>query len=279
MRIAANEQAKLLMLYGDSSAYGTVESVVNQLTKVAPQNVVYRVIEFKNISAEDAQAVIDELQGRGSGRSSSGAARRAGYSGSGRSGGGSSFTRPGRPPSGSRGRGGGTRGGTRGGGQRPADDNVVPPAGFPFISVMMVEQGAAVALVGDWAESQLQQPQNESADDPQDKAADQPTTQPRANAKSPSAVTKPAGSSSQSATEKAGQRAARVHQSPAGKRTSAPEPAAAADEQPKRTALANPLRRQPLKCQPQWRGRRPCCSNRSERRPSATRRRLDRYHR
>lgn len=239
VRIAANEQAKLLMLYGDSSAYGTVESVVNQITKVAPQNVVYRVIEFKNISAEDAQAVIDELQGRGSGRSSSGAARRAGYSGSGRSGGGSSFTRPGRPPSGSRGRGGGTRGG----GQRPADDNVVPPAGFPFISVMMVEQGAAVALVGDWAESQLQQPQNESADDPQDKAADQPTTQPRRKrAKSPSAVTKPAGSSSQSATEKAGQsrrtRASRAR--PASEQAPPQAPAAAADEQPKRTAPRKP---------------------------------------
>ena len=90
--IGADEYTNALIVAGDPTAFGLVESIVKQLSEVRPDSSVTRVIEFINLSAEDAEQIVDELQqqrrggssGRSSGTRRSGGSRRTPSRSSGR---------------------------------------------------------------------------------------------------------------------------------------------------------------------------------------------------
>jgi type II secretion system protein D len=62
--VVANEQAKVLMVGGDPALFARVENMVRQFTEIAPQRLVTRVIELRNLSADDAENLSNDLQGR-----------------------------------------------------------------------------------------------------------------------------------------------------------------------------------------------------------------------
>ncbi|MCK4341348.1 MAG: hypothetical protein KAY37_06465 [Phycisphaerae bacterium] len=90
--VEADEYTNTIIAAGDPTLFGQVETIIQQLGEVRSERAVTRVIEFKNLSAEDAEEIINELQ-----------QQRGGSSGSRRS--------PSRSPSRRPSRGGSRRGG------------------------------------------------------------------------------------------------------------------------------------------------------------------------
>ena len=100
--IGADEYTNTLIVAGDPTSFGLVESIVKQLGEIRSDDVVTRVIQFRNLSAEEAEQLINDLNQQRGGSStgrSSGTRRRS--------------SSPSRSPS--RRRGGGSR---RGSGRR-----------------------------------------------------------------------------------------------------------------------------------------------------------------
>ena len=71
--VAPDEYTHTVILAGDASLFGLAKSILDQLAAVRRDNVVTRVINLGNLSAEDASQMIEELQKRGG---SSGSSRR-----------------------------------------------------------------------------------------------------------------------------------------------------------------------------------------------------------
>lgn len=68
--IGANAFTNSLMVAGDPSTFGIVDAVVDQLGAVRSPNFVTRIVQLKNVSADDAQTMIDRLNNRNTGSSS-----------------------------------------------------------------------------------------------------------------------------------------------------------------------------------------------------------------
>ncbi|MCH8805505.1 MAG: hypothetical protein IH986_05400, partial [Planctomycetes bacterium] len=168
--VSADDYTHTLIVSGDPRMFGLVDDLVERLRDISPPGSVTRVIEFSNLSAEDAVEMINELQNRRSGGSSSrrgtsrggtrsGISRPSGSTRNRSTGGGNrSFNRSG----GNSNRGGANRGGNRGssnrnrsgGGRRTGGrgawlwdssprelrDDVRAPGGKfqPFVSLMLL---------------------------------------------------------------------------------------------------------------------------------------------
>ncbi len=120
--IGSDAYTNSLLLSGEPSMFGQAETIVTQLEKVRSPDVVTRVIEFTNISAQDAEDLINTLQqkggasgGRGGTTGGGGAIRRP-------SGGGGTAPPSVRPPSAPR------SGGTQ---RRPSGTPAAPPRRAP----------------------------------------------------------------------------------------------------------------------------------------------------
>jgi type II secretion system protein D len=167
--ITADAYSNALMVYGSSSQYGLVETVVQQLSEIRVDRPVTRIIQLTNLSAQEAQSLIDDLQRRRGGsstppsgglRTQPGGSSRPPSSGL-RPSGGRSVTPSGgttprqptspprRPPSTGGGRRPGSGGGSGGGGGGgamlwpalfdPAPQETAPvSSGAPFIATLIV---------------------------------------------------------------------------------------------------------------------------------------------
>lgn len=162
--ITADAYSNALMVYGSSSQYGLVETVVQQLSEIRVDRPVTRIIQLTNLSAQEAQSLIDDLQRRRGGaaapsggglRTQPGSSRQpsSGFRPSGgRSvspGGGTAPRQPSTPPRRPPSTGGGRRPGSGGGGgggamlwQQPfqaAPQETAPvSSGAPFIATLVV---------------------------------------------------------------------------------------------------------------------------------------------
>ncbi|MEW6197148.1 MAG: secretin N-terminal domain-containing protein [Planctomycetota bacterium] len=111
--IGADEYTNSIIVAGDPTLFGHVETILGQLEHVRSPSVVTRVVELRNLSADDAERIITDLQQQ----------RRGGTTGTIRRTGGSRTptpSRPATPPS-----GGGRRGGTR----PPGGQGALPSGG------------------------------------------------------------------------------------------------------------------------------------------------------
>lgn len=176
--IASSPLGDALIVYGDPTSYAMVEGVVHQLSELGPSRMVTRVIQLTNLSADDAQAIINELQQRRGGTSGGPAIRPAGTPGG--APGGRGFTLPpgGRqPPQQPQRPQGGQRGGRpqpRGGGGSGGGAWLTPSAerapGMPGRTPVIATTPLWPALLG----TMLCQSAQESPQPP----ADGQTTQP-----------------------------------------------------------------------------------------------------
>ncbi len=67
LTVGSDDYTNTIILAGDPAVFGLAEMVVDQLRAVRTQQPVTRVIQLKNLSADDAQEIINEIQqGRGS---------------------------------------------------------------------------------------------------------------------------------------------------------------------------------------------------------------------
>jgi type II secretion system protein D len=73
--VGADAYTNTLIIAGDPTLFGRAESIINQLGEVRSDTAVTRVIQLRNLSAEDAQEVIERLQDQRRGGSSSGSRR------------------------------------------------------------------------------------------------------------------------------------------------------------------------------------------------------------
>ncbi len=124
--IGADPYTNSLLVYGEPSQYGLVETLVSQLGSIRSSNPTMRILQLNNMTAADAQSLIEDLQGRrgnssrsGAFRNTSGGGNRGGFTpGGGNSGGGQGGFTP-RP----RGNTGGGQPGAQPGGNRPPRGN------------------------------------------------------------------------------------------------------------------------------------------------------------
>ena len=72
--VTADTYSNAIVAAGDPSLFGQVQTIIDQLKEIGPQGAVTRVIEFHNLSAEDAEQIINDLQSQ-QGRSGSGSRR------------------------------------------------------------------------------------------------------------------------------------------------------------------------------------------------------------
>ncbi len=213
--VGADDYTNTLIVAGEPALFGQAETIVKQLGEVRADQYVTRVIELKNLSAQDAEDVIKTLQQKGGstgGRSSSGGGLRR------PSGGGS--TPSVRPPSASPAPSGGARrppstpparpprtpsGGGGGSPQKPSkaaaflyDPTPGPrdelllfkPAAWvePFIAATPIAPLLGVLLVDELAGQQQQPPPDQEVPQPKPRRAP-PATQPAAPQRS---VSRPA---------------------------------------------------------------------------------------
>jgi type II secretion system protein D len=122
--IRGDQYTNAVIVAGDPALFGQAEAIVKQLGEVRSGEAVTRVIELKNLSAQDAEQVINELQRKGSSGGRSGAVRPAGGS----SGGGGARPSSPRPSGGSSGR---PSGGAVSPPRPPAMPPSAPPSGGP----------------------------------------------------------------------------------------------------------------------------------------------------
>lgn len=148
--IAASPTGDALIVYGDPTSYAMVEGVVHQLSELGPSRLVTRVIQLTNLSADDAQAIINELQQRRGGTSGGPAIRPFGIPGD--APGGRGFTLPPggrqpsrRPPSGERGDRQRPRGGGGGAWLTPSGS---PVPGGPELTPVVATAPLWPALLG-----------------------------------------------------------------------------------------------------------------------------------
>ncbi len=134
--VAADERTQSLLVYGDSSQYAVVESVVQELTEGRLFKPVTQVITLENLSATEAQQIIDSMQQRGGGVSGSGTRpRQPSFRGTSGTSTGGTRIQPQNPqqPSQPRNRpsGGGSGNRPSGGGARPSGGGQQRPSGTP----------------------------------------------------------------------------------------------------------------------------------------------------
>lgn len=63
--LGSDEYSNVIIAMGDPSTFGMVEQIVQDISRINPRNFATRFIRLSNMSAEDAAALIDSLQGRG----------------------------------------------------------------------------------------------------------------------------------------------------------------------------------------------------------------------
>jgi len=76
--VGADEFTNTIIVAGDQTLFGQVELIVEQLGQIRTATAVTRVIEFKNLSAEDAERIITDLQQQRRGGTGGGTIRRSG---------------------------------------------------------------------------------------------------------------------------------------------------------------------------------------------------------
>ena len=180
--IRPDEYTKTLIVAGDQSQFGLVNSLVDQLAAIEDGGIVTQVIQLTNVSARDVQELVDELQQRRSSSSS-------------RSGSGTTRRRvPSQPTSGS------SRSGRRGDAIWPQMREMRDlPWHSPYVSAVVLQPGVGAALVEHWlGDDEDDPPPAESSEEPErprvafgrraaEPAAEEPTT-----ASQPGAVKTPA---------------------------------------------------------------------------------------
>jgi type II secretion system protein D len=158
--VAADEYTNSLIVGGDPVLFGMVQSLVNQLGDVRRDRVVTRVINLGNLSSQDAQQMIEDLQ------------RRGGTGGT-------------RTPGGTqRGTGGTRRSGRRGDAGWPglrefADTpwQSAPRAWLsPYVSAMVLQPGLYAAIADEWLAVAADDPPQSGAPEP---AEDEPVVRRR----------------------------------------------------------------------------------------------------
>ncbi len=68
--VGADAFTNTIILGGDQALFGLAEGIIQQLAEVRPYSAVTRVIEFKNLSAEQAEQIINDVQTQQTSRSS-----------------------------------------------------------------------------------------------------------------------------------------------------------------------------------------------------------------
>ncbi|MBL8879227.1 MAG: hypothetical protein JNG88_08915, partial [Phycisphaerales bacterium] len=63
--LGADETSNAIIVMGEPSNYGMIEQMVKEISQINPQKYATRFIRLNNMSAEDAAALVESLQGRG----------------------------------------------------------------------------------------------------------------------------------------------------------------------------------------------------------------------